>query len=95
MSTTRDFIFKYAGKNPLEKLRDGEPYFFIRAQDKVAGEAVAAYADLIKRESEKAQADGNLGLADNLLKQSLGAMSVAHRILDWQMDHPEFVKLPD
>ena len=35
-----EVVGKYTGKNPLEKLHDGEPYFFLRAQDRLAPDAV-------------------------------------------------------
>lgn len=95
MTTPRDYTMKYAGKNPLDKLREGEPYFFIRAQDALSSESVQHYASLLKRESDKARNDGQDSKADELLKQSLGVLRVASIFLDWQHDNKEFVKLPD
>lgn len=95
MTTPKDFTMKYQGTNPLEKLRDGEPYFFIRARDKLASEAVQAYADLVQREANRAFADGNEELSDRLRKQALGVLRVAHIFLDWQNDNLQFVKIPD
>ena len=86
---------KYQGVNPLEKLHPYEPYFFIRAQDKLASEAVQAYADLLKRESERALAAGNQELSDRLLRSSLGVLKVVNTIMDWQDRHPSLVKTPD
>ena len=95
MSTTRDYIFKYRNVNPLEKLRDGEPYFFLRAQDKLSPEAVEAYSNLLKRESDKARSEGNGELADSLLKQALGVLAVVNKFMDWQDDNAQYVKMPD
>ncbi len=94
-TTPRDYTMKYQGKNPLEKLRDGEPYFFVRAQDKLGPEAVQAYADLLKRESDKAYRDNDDARAGELLKQALGVLRVAHIFADWQADNQQFVKMPD
>jgi len=95
MTTPRDYTLKYQGKNPLEKLRDGEPYFFIRAQDSLSSESVQHYASLLKRESDKAYAANEDERGAELLKQSLGVLRVANIFQDWQHDHSEFVKLPD
>ena len=94
-TTPRDYTMKYQGKNPLEKLRDGEPYFFIRAQDSLSSESVQHYASLLKRESDKAYATNEDERGAELLKQSLGVLRVASIFQDWQQDHSEFVKLPD
>lgn len=87
--------FKYHEKNPLEKLHEGEPFFFLRAQDRLAPDAVRAYADLLKRESDKASAEGDQVRADGLLKQSLGVLRAARAFMEWQVDNPSMVKLPD
>lgn len=95
MTTPRDYTFKYQGTNPLEKLRDGEPYFFIRAQDKLGPEAVQAYADLLQREANRAFGEGKEELSDTLRKQALGVLRVASVFMDWQHDNQQFVKIPD
>lgn len=86
---------KYEGRNPLEKLREGEPYFFLRAQDKLSTEAIRAYGNELKRESDKAFAVGDNATAKNLFKQSLEMFRVIERFMDWQDDNEQFVKLPD
>lgn len=93
--TPRDFTMKYKGVNPLTKLRDGEPYFFLRAQDKLSGETLSAYADLLKRESEKAYQRGEEEVSNRLLKQSLGIFNVCEIFSNWQDENRQFVKLPD
>lgn len=95
VKTPRDYTFKYQGKNPLEKLRPNEPYFFIRAQDRLSTAAVVHYADLLKKESDKAHCAGDERLCNELLKQSLAVLGMAGAFANWQSDHPGFVKLPD
>jgi hypothetical protein len=94
-TTPRDYTMKYQGKNPLEKLHEGEPYFFIRAQDALSSESVQHYASLLKRESDKAYQSGEDAKGAELLKQSIGVLRVGSMFQDWQSDHPELVKLPD
>ena len=86
---------KYAGQNPLERLHEGEPFFFIRAQDKLSTEIVMEYSRLLERESWKARSDGDEALARSLSDQSTQVAQYAHRFMDWQEENPEFVKLPD
>jgi len=93
-TTPKDYAFKYDKVNPFSKLHEGEPWFFIRAQDRLASEAVQAYADLLKRESDKAYRDGDEELSKRLLKQSLGIYHVIDAISDWQADHADLVKTP-
>ena len=94
-TTPRDYTFKYANKNPFEKLHPDEPWFFIRAQDALSPESIQHYAALLKRESDKAYTAEQDEKGAELLKQSLGVMRVAHSFIDWQADHPELTKLPD
>jgi len=94
MSTTMDSKWKYRGQNPIERLHEGEPYFFIRGQDSLSSEAVATYADLLKRESDKALAKGQHELSSLMLKQSIAVMQMASEFVDWQQDHRNLVKLP-
>jgi hypothetical protein len=94
-TTPRDYTMKYKGKNPLEKLHDGEPYFFIRAQDLFSPAAVEHYATLLKNYSDAARRNGFDGKADELLKQSLGVLKIVEIFMNWQQDHGELVKLPD
>jgi hypothetical protein len=92
-STPRDYKWKYQGQNPIERLHDGEPYFFIRAQDSLSGKAVSAYADLLKEAADNARAYSD-SLADNILKQALAVQAMANDFLDWQIDNPTLVKEP-
>ena len=72
---------KYAGKNPLEKLHGGEPYFFLRAQDKCAPAAVTHYANHLRT-------NGDVSGAEE-------CHAFAKRMREWQAAHPELVKMPD
>ena len=86
---------KYQDVNPLERLHPGEPYFFIRAQDKLSVDAVRHYSHLLAEESMKALGRGEDELAYSLNIQSNEVIGFAHKFLDWQEEHPEKVKLPD
>lgn len=63
-----------------EHMLDGEPVFLIRAQDKVAIEAVNAY----------------LSFAFDVKANNLGRVrDLRDRIRDWQEANPKRVKVPD
>lgn len=85
---------KYKDVNPLEKLRDGEIYFFLRAQDRIAPRAVAYYADLLKAEADRL-IDSDPRKSKQLYKGALECLRLSGKMLDWQMDNDQFVKLPD
>ena len=86
---------KYKGINPLERLHEGEPYFFIRAQDRLSPSAVVAYSELLQGEAEKAYLKNDIRLWESLSDQASQVAGFAREFLEWQKDHPEFVKLPD
>ena len=86
---------KYAGQNPLEILHEGEPFFFIRAQDKLSPHAVLAYSELLQHEADKAYKAGETRLWESLSDQSAEVANYSRQFLEWQRAHPEFVKLPD
>lgn len=86
---------KYADVNPLTKLHPGEPYFFIRAQDKLSVDAVFAYSKLLQIEANKAIGQGDEILANSLSLDAVQVASFAHKFLDWQEKNPDKVKLPD
>lgn len=74
--------FKYSGTNPIsEKLREGEPYFLVRAQDTLSVHAILAYAATLRK----------VGL--NEAAQEVSALAVV--FAEWQNDNPEYTKLPD
>jgi len=72
---------KYEGKNPLEKLHAGEPYFFLRSQDRCAPLAVSQYAATLR------------SCGDDKGAQECHAF--AQRMREWQDKNPELVKMPD
>lgn len=86
---------KYADVNPLTRLNLGEPFFFIRAQDKLSPHAVLAYSELLQHEADKAYKAGETRLWESLSDQSAEVANYSRQFLEWQRAHPEFVKLPD
>jgi hypothetical protein len=86
---------KYYGINPLEKLHPDEPFFFIRAQDKLSVSAVLGYSELLQREADKAYQSGDIRLWESLSDQAAQVANYSRQFLEWQIVHPEFVKLPD
>jgi hypothetical protein len=86
---------KYAGINPLERLHKGEPWFFIRAQDKLSVAAVIEYSHLLRHESVNSSLRGDKDLSDSLDKQADEVLAYAQKFKDWQRENPDKVKLPD
>lgn len=72
---------KYPDGPPLAALHDDEPWFFLRAQDELAPDAVEFYADKLER--------------NGLHAQSREVRRFAHRMREWQVANPDKVKLPD
>lgn len=72
---------KYQNQNPFDKLHPDEPWFFIRAQDKHAPEAIKFYADLLWNDGDR---DGAFEVL-HLLKC----------LEEWQSENPDKVKSPD
>lgn len=73
----------FPGKYPtgLPKMNDGEPWFLIRGQDKLAPMAVSYYATLLNGHDLPEQAGSVIRFSDEIEK--------------WQANNPEKVKLPD
>ena len=69
------------GQRIGEILNDDEPFFLIRAQDRLAPAVVLMYAVAAK----------NQGLLE--LSQAVGAVAV--EFAAWQAAHPDMVKNPD
>jgi hypothetical protein len=92
---------KYADINPLTKLHPGEPYFFVRAQDRLSVEAVKHYAVLLQEVSERVLDDKDLdgdeamSLALTLEDQAAQVADFALQFIEWQKANPDKVKLPD
>ena len=82
---------KYDGINPLSKLHEGEPYFFLRAQDTLAIPAVAVYAVVLEHRAAAERGK----VAKSLRKAAREVRAMAKRMSDWQKKNPQFVKLPD
>jgi len=86
---------KYAVINPLERLHRGEPYFFIRGQDRLSVAAVIEYSHLLRYESTNALLRGDENLSDSLKKQADEVLSYAQKFKEWQQANPDKVKIPD
>jgi hypothetical protein len=86
---------KYEGINPLERLNPGEPWFFIRAQDKLSVQAVIEYSHLLRRESNRAILRNDYDLSDSLNKQAEEVLAFAQTFADWQQNNSDLVKYPD
>jgi hypothetical protein len=86
---------KYADVNPLTRLNPGEPFFFIRAQDKLSVDAVVEYSHLLRRESNKAIVRNDYDVSDSLKKQADEVLEYAEKFVDWQRENNDLVKFPD
>lgn len=92
---------KYEGVNPLEKLNRGEPFFLLRAQDRISSEAVKHYAFLLQQVADLVVKDKNLDqdeamrLALSLEEQASEVGEIALQFIEWQKQNPDKVKLPD
>lgn len=71
---------KYEYINPLTKLHEGEPFFFLRAQDLLSTHAVRQYAEAV-------------AVTDPVGAQE--CREFADRMEKWQDENPTLVKLPD
>lgn len=76
-------------------LHEGEPWFYLRAQDKLSVQIVMEYSRLLEGESWKARGQGDDLLARSLSEQATQVAMAAHKFMDWQEEHKDLVKLPD
>ena len=92
---------EYKSTNPIKKLHPGEPWFFLRAQDKLSVEAVKHYALLLQEVAERVSRDTNLSEADavslalSLSDQATEVAEYAMEFNEWQKKNPDKVKYPD
>jgi hypothetical protein len=86
---------KYDGINPLERLNPGEPWFFVRGQDRLSVDAVIEYSHLLRREANKASMRNEYDLSDSLSKQAAEVLEFAQDFADWQHENNDLVKYPD
>jgi hypothetical protein len=86
---------KYQGINPLERLHPGEPWFFVRGQDRLSVAAVTEYSHLLRHESVNASLRGDHDLSDSLSKQADEVLEFARMFKDWQENNSDLVKYPD
>jgi hypothetical protein len=80
---------------PVGKIHQGEPFFFIRAQDKLSVAAVIEYSHLLRHESVNSSLRGDKDLSDSLDKQADEVLAYAQRFKAWQQENPDKVKYPD
>jgi len=86
---------RYEQATQFMNLHPEEPWFYLRAQDKLSVEIVMEYSRLLERESWKARGLGDEILARSLSDQSTQVAQSAHKFMDWQEENPDKVKLPD
>jgi hypothetical protein len=86
---------KYAGINPLKRLHKDEPWFFIRAQDRLSVAAVIEYSHLLRYASTNASLGNDQDLSDSLKKQADEVLAYAQDFKDWQKKNSDLVKYPD
>jgi hypothetical protein len=86
---------KYDGINPLERLQINEPWFFIRAQDKLSVDAVTEYSYLLRREANRASVREEYDLSDSLNKQADEVLEYAEKFKEWQRNNNDLVKFSD
>jgi hypothetical protein len=87
----------------LKSLHPDEPFFFIRAQDRLSVEAVKAYAQILHRVADTvvfhisqdlSEADA-ISLALSLSDQATEVAELAMSFIEWQKANPDKVKYPD
>lgn len=84
---------KYSDSPP--ELKPGEPWFFLRGQDKLAPPAVSFYAALLRAAASVFALVGRKAKADHLRSMAKECENIAAEMIAWQAAHPEFAKLPD
>lgn len=85
---------KYAWRPPVE-LREGEPWFFLRAQDRYSAHAVAGYAQGLIDAAIHAEERGDEELAEHLRSQAKLVSDVFDAFRQWQEENVDLVKTPD
>jgi len=91
-----DWQGKYYGLNPLEKVHEGEPWFFLRAQDATAPGALEGYANTLNAISHVARTVNDDPAQARLLHlMALDCFKAAEAFRIWQQRNPDLVKLPD
>jgi hypothetical protein len=105
-----DWKGKYRDVNPMDKLHEDEPFFFLRAQDITAPGAVEAYGQHLKNMAQTMRLQVEIaqeGDADEdryalimeqvelLERQSLDCYTCAEAMRIWQHRNPDLIKVPD
>ena len=86
---------KYQNVNPIQRVHPGEPWFFIRAQDRLSTAAVIEYSHLLRHESVNSSLRGDHDLSDSLSKQADEVLEFAQKFKEWQQNNSDLVKYPD
>ena len=86
---------KYEGLNPLERLHEGEPWFFIRAQDRFSVAAVRGYAEGLYAAALDRADHGEADLAAHLHEQAQEVLALVVHMYEWQEANQDLVKIPD
>ena len=85
---------KYTWRPPVE-LQEGEPWFFLRAQDRYSAHGVAGYAQGLVDAALYAEERGDEELATHLRSQAQRVSEVFEAFRAWQEGNVDLVKTPD
>lgn len=85
---------KYAWRPPVE-LQEGEPWFFLRAQDRYSAHGVSGYAQGLMAGAIEAEERGDEELASHLRAQAQTVSNVFDAFREWQESNVDLVKTPD
>ena len=87
---------KYDGIDPLAKLHPGEPFFFVRAQDRLATSALIAYYEHMEKvASERLNENLKDEIGQSLINQTQDILRLLGDFSQWQIDHLDLIKFPD
>ena len=76
-------------------LREGEPFFLIRAQDQFSVAAVQGYCQGLLAEAHQRADRGDFETAAHLRRQVDEIAALAHEMAEWQEANADLVKIPD
>lgn len=71
-----------------ERLHEGEPAFALRASDVTAPQLVRKYGEMLIWLPQEFTSKA-------ILAKGVAAIEFAEKMVRWQQDHPEMVKMPD
>lgn len=85
---------KYTWRPPVE-LRDGEPWFFLRGQDRYSPHGVAGYAQGLLAAATEADERGDTDRAAELRQLVESVRAAYSSFIEWQEENVDLVKTPD